>query len=184
MAERFGDGTTPAVGRERAAARRSAVPRPARRMRSTTRSFTVGEGKGYLTVALTPEGLVAEVMVRMAKQGSTLAGMMDAFSSTVTRGLQHGVPLEILVSDYVGTRFEPSGLTDDPDIKQAGSVMDYVGRRLALDHLPYHVRVGLNILTAEERAEKETLDGVGNAVWTDLVGLSMSAPVVTRPRRG
>ncbi|MGW2520402.1 TSCPD domain-containing protein [Streptomyces sp. NPDC001617] len=135
-------------------------------------------------MARTPDGEVAEVMVRMAKQGSTLAGMMDAFSSTVTRGLQHGVPLEVLVADYVGTRFEPAGLTNDPEIKQAGSVMDYVGRRLALDHLSYDVRVGLGVLTAEERAAKATLDGVGDAVWTDLVGLSMSAPAVTRPRRG
>ena len=180
MAERFGNGTR-ATGTEQAA--RPALPRPARRMTSTTRSFAVGEGKGYLTVARTPDGQVAEVMVRMAKQGSTLAGMMDAFSSTVTRGLQHGVPLEVLVADYVGTRFEPSGLTNDPDIKQAGSVMDYVGRRLALDHLPYEVRVGLGVLTAEERAAKAAIDGVGDAVWTDLVGLSMSAPFVARPRR-
>src|SRR5436309_15361918 len=99
MTERFGDGTTRMAGETRAP--RPAVPRPARRMRSTTRSFSVGEGKGYLTVAHTPDGRVAQVMVRMAKQGSTLAGMMDAFSSTVTRGLQHGVPLEILVADYV-----------------------------------------------------------------------------------
>ena len=183
MTERFGDGTTRVAGETRAAAR-PAVPRPARRMRSTTRSFCVGEGKGYLTVAHAPDGRVAGVMVRMAKQGSTLAGMMDAFSSTVTRGLQHGVPLEVLVADYVGTRFEPSGLTNDPDIKQAGSVMDYVGRRLALDHLPYETRAGLGILTAAERAAKQTLDGVGDAVWTDLVGLSMSAPFVGRPRRG
>jgi ribonucleoside-diphosphate reductase alpha chain len=151
-------------------------------MKSTTRSFTVGEGKGYLTVARTPDGRVAGVMVRMAKQGSTLAGMMDAFSSTVTRGLQHGVPLEVLVADYVGTRFEPAGLTNDPEIKQAGSVMDYVGRRLALDHLPYDVRVGLGVLTAQERDAKETVDGVGNAVWADLVGLSMSAPLAAGSR--
>ncbi|WP_416986662.1 ribonucleoside-diphosphate reductase [Streptomyces sp. T028] len=181
MTEWIEDSATRATGTEHAA--RAALPRPPRRMKSTTRSFTVGEGKGYLTVAGTPEGKVAEVMVRMAKQGSTLAGMMDAFSSTVTRGLQHGVPLEVLVADYVGTRFEPSGLTNDPEIKQASSVMDYVGRRLALDHLPYDVRGGLGVLTAEERAAKATIDGVGDAVWTDLVGLSMSAPVVARPRR-
>lgn len=181
MTEWIEDSTTRATGTEQAA--RPALPRPPRRMKSTTRSFTVGEGKGYLTVARTPDGEVAEVMVRMAKQGSTLAGMMDAFSSTVTRGLQHGVPLEVLVADYVGTRFEPSGLTNDPEIKQAGSVMDYVGRRLAFDHLPYDARVGLGVLTAEERAAKATIDGVGDAVWTDLVGLSMSAPVVARPRR-
>lgn len=62
--------------------------------------------------------------------------------------------------------------------------MDYVGRRLALDHLSYDARVGLGVLTAEERAAKATIDGVGDAVWTDLVGLSMSAPVVARPGRG
>jgi ribonucleoside-diphosphate reductase alpha chain len=186
MTEWFGDGTTRASGKEWAVrdAGTPALARPPRRMRSTTRSFTVGEGKGYLTVARTPDGHVAEVMVRMAKQGSTLAGMTDAFSTTVTRGLQHGVPLAILVADYVGMRFEPSGLTNDPDIKQACSVMDYVGRRLALDHLPYDVRVGLGVLTSEERSAKATLDGVGDAVWTDLMGLSMSAPVVARQRRG
>lgn len=180
MTEWFEDSATRASGTGQAVP--PARLRPPRRMKSTTRSFTVGEGKGYLTVARTSDGEVAEVMVRMAKQGSTLAGMMDAFSSTVTRGLQHGVPLEVLVADYVGTRFEPSGLTNDPEIKQAGSVMDYVGRRLALDHLPYDVRVALDVLTAEERAAKTTIDGVGDAVWTDLVGLSMSAPVA-RPRR-
>jgi ribonucleoside-diphosphate reductase alpha chain len=180
MTEWFGDSTTQAIGTKQVA--RTARPRPPKRMQSTTRSFTVGEGKGYLTVARTADGQVAEVMVRMAKQGSTLAGMMDAFSTTVTRGLQHGVPLEILVADYVGTRFEPSGLTNDPEIRQAGSVMDYVSRRLALDHLPYDVRVSLGVLTAEERVAKATVDGVGDAVWTDLVGLSMSAPLVARPR--
>lgn len=119
----------------------------------------------------------------MAKQGSTLAGMMDAFSSTITQGLRHGVPLRVFVSDYVGMRFEPAGLTNDPEVKQASSVMDYVGRRLALDYLPYDLRVELSVLTAEERATKEAIDGVGDAVWTDLVGLSMSAPLVARPRR-
>ncbi|MFV8189297.1 ribonucleoside-diphosphate reductase [Streptomyces sp. AF1B] len=146
MTDRFGDRTT-----------RVAVPRPARRMLSTTRSFTVGQGKGYLTVARTPEGRVAAVAVRMAKQGSTLAGMLDAFSTTVSRGLQHGVPLETLVADYVGTRFEPAGPTDDPDIRQACSVMDYVGRRLALDHLPYATRADLGVLTAQERLAQQAL---------------------------
>ncbi|MEU4007208.1 hypothetical protein AB0H30_01760 [Streptomyces pseudogriseolus] len=116
------------------------------------------------------------MLIRMAKQGSTLAGMMDAFSSTITQGLRHGVPLRVFVSDYVGMRFEPAGLTNDPEVKQASSVMDYVGRRLALDYLPYDLRVELSVLTAEERATKEAIDGVGDAVWTDLVGLSMSAP--------
>ncbi|MEU2607669.1 ribonucleoside-diphosphate reductase [Streptomyces albus] len=182
MAERIGDGRAGTRSEDRRA--RPGPPRPPRRMQSTTRSFSVGEGKGYLTVACTPDGSPAEVLIRMAKQGSTLAGMMDAFSATITEGLQHGVPLERFVAQYVQMRFEPAGLTNDPEIKQVSSVMDYVGRRLALDHLPYDVRVGLNVLTAEERTTKETVDGLGNEVWTDLVGLSMSAPVVTPPRRG
>ncbi|MDQ0767008.1 hypothetical protein QFZ22_000940 [Streptomyces canus] len=181
MAERFGDRTTRTYSAEDAAGpARSHRPR---RMKSTTRSFTVGEGKGYLTVARNEDGAPAEVLIRMAKQGSTLAGMMDAFSTTITQGLRHGVPLKTFVADYVGLRFEPAGLTNDPEVKQASSVMDYVGRRLALDYLPYDVRVELNVLTTEERATKEAIDGVGDAVWTDLVGLSMSAPVVARPRR-
>ncbi|MET9761833.1 hypothetical protein ABZ016_22705 [Streptomyces sp. NPDC006372] len=72
-------------------------------------------------------------------------------------------------------RFEPAGLTNDAEVKQASSVMDYVGRRLGLDYLPYDLRVELNVLTTEERATKEAIDGVGDAVWT-VVGLSMSAP--------
>ncbi|GAA3819265.1 ribonucleoside-diphosphate reductase [Streptomyces phyllanthi] len=138
MAERFGDGTKWTTGEERAA--RLVPPRPPRRMESTTRSFAVGEGQGYLTVARTPDGRPAEVTVLMAKQGSTLAGMMDAVSTTVTRGLRHGVPLEAFVTEYVGMRFEPAGPTNDPEIRQVGSVLDYVGRRLALDHLPEGVR--------------------------------------------
>ncbi|WP_377273718.1 ribonucleoside-diphosphate reductase [Peterkaempfera sp. SMS 1(5)a] len=152
------------------------LQRPPRRLHSHTTSFTVGEGKGYLTVARTADGQPAEALIRMAKQGSTLAGMMDAFSTTITRGLRHGVPLEVFCVDYVGMRFAPAGLTNDPDIRQASSVMDYVGRRLALDYLPYEVRVGMGVLTAEERRTKEALDGVDDAVWSDFVGLAMSVP--------
>jgi ribonucleoside-diphosphate reductase alpha chain len=181
MAERFGDSTTRTRSGEHAV--EPTRQHPLRRMQSTTRSFTVGEGKGYLTVACTEDGAPAEVLIRMAKQGSTLAGMMDAFSSTITQGLRHGVPLRAFVTDYVGMRFEPAGLTNDPEVKQASSVMDYVGRRLAVDYLPYDLRVELNVLTTEERATEEAIAGVGDAVWTDLVGLSMSAPLVARPRR-
>jgi ribonucleoside-diphosphate reductase alpha chain len=153
-------------------------------MESQTFSFTVGESKGYLTVARTPDGKPAEVMVRMAKQGSTLAGMMDAFSTTITRGLQHGVPLQVFVGEYVNMRFEPAGFTNDPEIRQASSVMDFVGRRLALDYLPYEIREELGVLTAEERDAKAAMDGAGDAVWADMIGLAMSAPTVAGPRRG
>jgi hypothetical protein len=168
----------------RAAAQVPAVPRPfqrpPRRLHSHTRSFNVGEGKGYLTVSCTAAGMPVEVMVRMAKQGSTLAGMMDAFSTTITRGLQHGVALEVFVGEFVNMRFEPAGMTNDPDIRQVSSVMDYVGRRMALDYLPYEVRVGLGVLTEEERKAKEALDGAGDAVWQDMIGMAMSAPSAAR----
>ncbi|MEY9840539.1 ribonucleoside-diphosphate reductase [Streptacidiphilus sp. EB103A] len=154
--------------------------RPPRRLHSLTQSFNVGEGKGYLTVSCTDAGAPVEVMVRMAKQGSTLAGMMDAFSTTITRGLQHGVPLDVFVSEYVNMRFEPAGMTNDPEIRQVSSVMDYVGRRLAMDYLPYEVRAGLGVLTAEERKAKEALDGAGDVVWQHMIGLAMSAPPAVR----
>ena len=88
----------------------------------------------------------------MSKQGSTLAGVMDAFSIAISIALQYGVPLETYVSKFVNMRFDPAGMTDDPDIRIASSVMDYLFRRLALDYLPYEKRAELGIFTAEERA--------------------------------
>src|ERR671938_247158 len=84
--------------------------------------------------------------------GSTLAGVMDAFSVAISIGLQYGVPLETFVTKFTNMRFEPAGMTDDPDIRMAASVMDYIFRRLALDFLPYERRSGLGIFTAGERA--------------------------------
>ncbi|MGW6388944.1 TSCPD domain-containing protein [Streptomyces sp. NPDC055103] len=159
-------------------------PRSPRRLTSTTRSFNVGEGKGYLTVACAEDGRPAAVTIFMAKQGSTLAGLMDGFSTTITQGLRHQVPLEVFVREYVSMRFEPAGLTNDPEIRQATSVLDYVGRRLALDYLPYETRVEFGVLTADERAAKELQDNVGDAAWADMIGLAMSAPTVASPRRG
>ncbi|MFD7861412.1 ribonucleoside-diphosphate reductase [Streptomyces sp. NPDC059783] len=158
--------------------------RAPRRLTSTTRSFTVGEGKGYLTVACTENGRPAAVTIFMAKQGSTLAGLMDGFSTTITQGLRHQVPLEVFVREYVSMRFEPAGMTNDPEIKHASSVLDYVGRRLALDFLPYETRVQFGVLTADERAAKELQDNVGDAAWADMIGMAMSAPTVTGPRKG
>ena len=88
----------------------------------------------------------------MSKQGSTLAGVMDAFSIAISIGLQYGVPLETYVGKFTNMRFEPAGMTDDPDIRMAASVMDYIFRRLALDYLPYERRADLGIFTAKERA--------------------------------
>ena len=123
-------------------------------------SFTVGGAEGYLTAGSYPDDGLGEIFVKLGKQGSTLAGVMDAFSMSISVGLQHGIPLEFYVSKFSNLRFEPAGMTDDPDIRIATSVMDYLFRRLALDYLPYEKRSQLGILSADERsAEVEATYG-------------------------
>lgn len=117
-----------------------------------TVSFSVGGAEGYMTASSYPDGGVGEIFLKMSKQGSTLAGMMDAFSIAISIGLQYGVPLEQYVQKFTNMRFDPAGLTDDPDVRMAQSIMDYIFRRLALDFLPAETRADMGILTAEERA--------------------------------
>jgi ribonucleoside-diphosphate reductase alpha chain len=119
---------------------------------SQTVSFSVGGAEGYATSSSYPDDGLGELFVKMSKQGSTLAGVMDAFSIAISIALQYGVPLETYVSKFVNMRFDPAGMTDDPDIRIASSVMDYLFRRLALDYLPYDKRAELGIFTAAERA--------------------------------
>ena len=119
---------------------------------SRTTSFAVAGAEGYLTAGSYEDGQLGEVFLKLGKQGSTLAGVMDAFSIAVSIALQYGVPLEAFVSKFVNMRFEPAGLTDDPDIRMSQSIMDYIFRRLALDYLPYEKREALGIFTADERA--------------------------------
>ncbi|MFI0407950.1 vitamin B12-dependent ribonucleotide reductase [Actinomadura sp. 3N508] len=124
---------------------------PKQRPATVTR-FSVAGAEGYMTASSYPDDGVGEVFLKLGKQGSTLAGVMDAFSMAISISLQYGVPLETWVEKFTNMRFEPAGMTDDPDIRMATSVMDYIFRRLALDHLPYEERAELGILTAGERA--------------------------------
>jgi len=119
---------------------------------SATTSFTVGGAEGYLTAGTYPDGVLGEVFLKLGKQGSTLAGVMDAFSIAVSIGLQYGVPLETYVQKFTNVSFEPAGLTDDADIRMAKSLMDYIFRRLAIDYLPVETRQALGINTAAERS--------------------------------
>ena len=118
---------------------------------SRTTSFTVGGAEGYMTSGAHDDGELGEVFLKLGKQGSTLAGVMDAFSIAVSIGLQYGVPLATYVSKFTNLRFEPAGLTDDPDVRMAQSIMDYIFRRLALDYLSFEDRSMIGIYTAEER---------------------------------
>ena len=147
---------------------------------SQTVSFTVGGAEGYLTAGSYPDDGLGEIFVKLGKQGSTLAGVMDAFSMSISVGLQHGIPLEFYVSKFSNLRFEPAGMTDDPDIRIATSVMDYLFRRLALDYLPYEKRSQLGILSADERsAEVEATYGGGAGV--DLEALSSTVDSSPEP---
>jgi len=148
---------------------------------SQTISFAVGGAEGYLTAGSYPDNGLGEVFIKMSKQGSTLAGVMDAFSVAVSIALQYGVPLEAYVSKFINMRFDPAGLTDDPDIRLAQSVMDYLFRRLALDYLPDDRRAELGIFTAEERAAQTAAKYGGGADPesdpVDVEGLRTSAPI-------
>ncbi|TAK69422.1 MAG: vitamin B12-dependent ribonucleotide reductase [Actinomycetota bacterium] len=145
---------------------------------SMTTSFSVAGAEGYMTAGSYPDDGLGEVFLKLGKQGSTLAGVMDAFSIAVSIALQYGVPLDAYVSKFVNMRFEPAGMTDDPDIRMAQSIMDYIFRRLALDHLPYEQRAGLGIYTAEERTRAvETGSYETPAEDDDMDALAQSVPV-------
>jgi ribonucleoside-diphosphate reductase alpha chain len=154
-----------------------------RRRASSTFSFRVADCEGYVTVGEYEDGRPGEVFMKVAKQGSTLAGIMDAFAISVSLGFQHGVPLATYVKKYTNMRFEPAGMTDDPDLRIAQSLVDYIFRRLAVDYLPYGERVELGVLTSAERTQ-QTLPGVEEAVTQnssivelDLAALASPAPV-------
>jgi ribonucleoside-diphosphate reductase alpha chain len=148
---------------------------------SLTTSFAVGGAEGYMTAGSYPDDGLGEVFLKLGKQGSTLAGVMDAFSIAISIALQHGVPLETYVQKFTNMRFEPAGLTDDPDIRMAQSVLDYIFRRLALDYLPFETRSALGIHTAAERTRQldtgSYVEPAQDDDDLDVVALAQSAPV-------
>ena len=95
-----------------------------------THKFSVGGHEGYLTVGMYPDGRAGELFIKMSKEGSTLSGVMDGLALTVSLGLQYGVPLKVFVDKLVNTRFEPSGISANPNIRFATSVLDYIARWL------------------------------------------------------
>ena len=130
---------------------------------SKTFEFRVADCKGFVTIGEYDDGRPGELFLRVSKQGSTLAGIMDAFSISVSYGLQYGVPLRHFVEAFTNTRFEPAGITDDPDLRIATSILDYIFRRLAVNYLSYEERAELGILTTGERTQP-TLPGVEETV--------------------
>jgi ribonucleoside-diphosphate reductase alpha chain len=152
---------------------------------SQTVSFTVGGAEGYLHAGSYPDDGLGEIFVKLGKQGSTLAGVMDAFSMSISVGLQYGIPLEFYVSKFMNLRFEPAGMTDDPDVRIATSVLDYLFRRLALDYLPYEKRAQLGVFTADERSAQVAEDygspSGGSTEELDIEGLRTSVDASPQP---
>ncbi|MCS5672227.1 MAG: vitamin B12-dependent ribonucleotide reductase [Acidimicrobiales bacterium] len=163
----------------------AALDEPVRRKlprsrRSLTLEFRVADCKGFVTIGEYDDGHPGEIFVRVSKQGSTLAGIMDAFAISLSHGLQYGVPLRAFVDAFTGMRFEPAGMTDDPDLRIATSLIDYLFRRLAVEYLSVEERAELNILTTSERTQP-TLPGVEESVTETRQGSDLPADPPTLP---
>lgn len=153
---------------------KAAVALPERRRLPRTRTsrtfeFRVADCKGFATVGEYEDGRPGEIFIRVSKQGSTLAGVMDAFAMAVSHGLQYGVPVRAYVDAFTGMRFDPAGMTDDPDVRIATSLIDYLFRRLAVEYLDPEERFSLGVYTTEERIQP-TLPGVEEQIAVTMPG--------------
>ncbi len=123
---------------------------------SKTFSFTVADLHGYLIVGEYEDGKPGEVFISVAKMGSTLAGLMESFGRSISYGLQHGVPLSVYVKGLTSTAFAPSGITDDPDIRVATSLIDYVFRRMAKSYLSFDEQLELGLVSIDDMPVAQT----------------------------
>ncbi|NCZ89433.1 MAG: vitamin B12-dependent ribonucleotide reductase [Actinobacteria bacterium] len=151
-----------------------------RSRRGRTFEFRVADCKGFATIGEYEDGRPGEVFLTVSKQGSTLAGIMDAFAKSISYGLQYGVPLRAFVEAFINTRFEPAGMTDDSDIRMASSIVDYLFRRLAVEYLSADERAELGIYTREERMQP-TLPGVEESVTETTQGTDVMSDPKTIP---
>jgi ribonucleoside-diphosphate reductase alpha chain len=185
--------TIAALERELASARAEAS-RPHRRRlpaerTAVTHKFEIAGHEGYLTVGLYPDGQPGEMFIRMAKEGSTVAGLMDSFAISVSVALQYGVPLRDLVNKFAHVRFEPSGFTGNPEIPIAKSIVDYLFRWLGARFLPAHEREALGIIgrsdqgrgTLSEPAPLGTPAGAAGAPASGPAPAPSEAPKASQP---
>ena len=151
-----------------------------RSRRGRTFEFRVADCKGFATIGEYSDGRPGEVFLTVSKQGSTLAGIMDSFAKSISYGLQYGVPMRAFIEAFVNTRFEPAGMTDDPDIRMASSIVDYLFRRLAVEYLTTDERAELGIYTREERMQP-TLPGVEESITQTMQGTDVFSDPKTIP---
>jgi ribonucleoside-diphosphate reductase alpha chain len=135
---------------------------------SLTHKFSIADHDGYITVGLYESGMPGEIFIRMAKEGSTISGLMDSFATAISLALQHGVPLKLLVDKFSHTRFEPSGWTGNPDISRASSIMDYIfrwlGRKFLASPPPEQLQLPVDEITKPVTVVVEAQSKAANAV--------------------
>ncbi|MEK7411125.1 MAG: vitamin B12-dependent ribonucleotide reductase, partial [Actinomycetota bacterium] len=151
-----------------------------RSRRGRTFEFRVAECKGFATIGEYEDGRPGEIFLTVSKQGSTLAGVMDAFAKSISYGLQYGVPLRAFIEAFINTRFEPAGMTDDAEIRIATSIVDYLFRHLAVEYLSENERAELGIYTREERMQP-TLPGVEESMSETTQAIDLVADPKTIP---
>jgi ribonucleoside-diphosphate reductase alpha chain len=163
-----------------------------RSRKGRTFEFRVADCKGFANIGEYEDGRPGELFLTVSKQGSTLSGIMDAFAKSISYGLQYGVPLRAFVEAFTNMRFEPAGMTDDPDIRMASSIMDYLFRRLSLEYMTYDERAELGIFSRDERIQP-TLPGVeegivennnGTEIATDPKSVQSVSELVTQIELG
>jgi ribonucleoside-diphosphate reductase alpha chain len=158
-----------------------------------THKFSVGGHEGYITVGKYEDGSAGEIFITMAKEGSTISGLMDSFATMTSLALQHGVPLQLLVDKFSHTRFEPSGFTKNPEIPMAKSIMDYIFKWLAIKFLSRDSQVDAGVIkrdeesattkeAASEASEKPPVKAVGNVVELNKEDKRFINAVKTTPK--
>jgi ribonucleoside-diphosphate reductase alpha chain len=130
---------------------------------SITHKFDIAGHEGYITVGLFEDGQPGELFLVMAKEGSTISGFADAFAQAISYALQYGVPLQVLVDKFSHARFEPSGMTRNPDIRFAKSIVDYIFRWLATKFLSQEAQYHAGVNNREERRGEERPAAAANA---------------------
>jgi ribonucleoside-diphosphate reductase alpha chain len=152
---------------------------------SITHKFSIGGHEGYITVGKYEDGAPGEIFITMAKEGSTISGLMDSFATMTSLALQHGVPLQLLVDKFTHTRFEPSGFTKNPEIPMAKSIMDYIFKWLAIKFLSRDSQEQAGVIKRDEEippAPPVPVTNVAPLNREDKAFMTSFAPVILAPK--
>jgi ribonucleoside-diphosphate reductase alpha chain len=155
-----------------------------KRRKGQTYEFKVADAKGFFTVGEYEDGKPGELFIHVAKQGSTLSGLMDSFAISVSHGLQYGVPLKSYVKTMMSRSYAPSGITDDPQIRTATSITDYIFKRLGHDYLSFDDKIELGLASIDDMPEDNQASLLEDVVQTPAASetpTQVNAPSTDEP---